>query len=239
VALAFLANRMNVRLVAARRAAPAAIMDAGRLGGAGNKSTAGAVYISMRSVQTPATLTADAARSQHFERHVLPHLDAAWRLARWLARAEHDAEDVLQEAMLRAYRYYDIGGRENVRAWLLTIVRNTFYTQCTQAPAASLMDEFDEAIHGADDDAATPESQLLREADAEQLRRAIERLPVEFREVLVLRELEGCSYREIVDISGLKMGTVMSRLSRARERLAHMLCAGAEPHAGGSHHAMQ
>ena len=104
---------------------------------------------------------------------------------------------------------------------------------------ASLLDEFDEAIHGADDDAATPESQLLREADAEQLRHAIEQLPVEFREVLVLRELEGYSYKEIVEITGLKMGTVMSRLARARERLARALCAGAVPHAGGPHHAMQ
>ncbi len=181
----------------------------------------------------------NAVRSLHFERHVLPHLDAAWRLARWLARAEHDAEDVLQEAMLRAYRYYDTDGRDNVRAWLLTIVRNTFYTLRAQAPAASLLDEFDEAIHAVDDDAATPESQLLREADAERLHRAIEQLPVEFREVLVLRELEGHSYKEIVDITGLKMGTVMSRLARARERLARALCAGAEPHAGGSHHAMQ
>jgi RNA polymerase sigma-70 factor (ECF subfamily) len=193
----------------------------------------------MRPVTSAATPPPDTARSQHFERHVLPHLDAAWRLARWLARAEHDAEDVLQEAMLRAYRYYDVGGRDNVRAWLLTIVRNTFYTLRTQAPVASLLDEFDEAIHGADDDAATPESQLLREADAEQLRRAIEQLPVEFREVLVLRDLEGHSYKEIVDISGLKMGTVMSRLSRARERLARALCADIEPHAGGPHHAMQ
>ena len=170
---------------------------------------------------------------------MLPHLDAAWRLARWLAHAEHDAEDVLQEAMLRAYRYYDVGGRENVRAWLLAIVRNTFFTLRTQVPIASLLDEFDEAIHGNDEDAPTPESLLLREADARQLLGAIEQLPVEFREVLVLREFEECSYKEIVDITGLKMGTVMSRLARARERLARALCAGAATHAGGPNHAMQ
>jgi RNA polymerase sigma-70 factor (ECF subfamily) len=80
---------------------------------------------------------------------------------------------------------------------------------------------------------------FLREADAQELRGAIERLPLEFREVLVLREFEECSYKEIVDITGLKMGTVMSRLARARERLARALCAGAMPHAGGPHHAMQ
>jgi len=123
----------------------------------------------------------DAARSLHFERHVLPHLDAAYGLARWLARAEHDAEDVLQEAMLRAYRYYGSGGRDNARAWLLAIVRNTFYTLRTQVPAVSLVDEFDEAIHGGEDDVPTPESLLLRDADAQQLRGAIEQLPLEFR----------------------------------------------------------
>jgi RNA polymerase sigma factor (sigma-70 family) len=195
----------------------------------------------MRPVSSTAMPHPDTARSLHFERHVLPHLDAAYGLARWLARVEQDAEDVLQEAMLRAYRYYDVGGRDNVRAWLLTIVRNTFYTLRTQVPAASLLDEFDETIHGADDDASTPESQLLREADAQQLRHAIEQLPVEFREVLVLREFEECSYKEIAEITGLKMGTVMSRLARARERLARQLCAGTEEgqREGGQHHAMR
>ncbi len=195
----------------------------------------------MRPALSTAMPPPDVIRSLHFEQHVLPHLPAAWNLARWLARTEHDAEDVLQEAMLRAYRYYAVGGHGNVRAWLLAIVRNTFYSSRGQTPAAALLDEFDEAIHGADDDASTPESLLLRDADAQQLRRAIEQLPVEFREVLVLRELDDCSYKEIADITGLKMGTVMSRLARARERLAHQLCAGAEAerHEGGQPHAMQ
>jgi RNA polymerase sigma factor (sigma-70 family) len=195
----------------------------------------------MHAVPPTAMPRPDAARSVHFERHVLPHLDAAYGLARWLARTEHDAEDVLQEAMLRAYRYYDAGGRDNVRAWLLTIVRNTFYTLRKQGPAASLLDEFDETIHAADDDVPTPESQLLRDADVKQIHDAIEQLPVEFREVLVLREFEECSYKEIVDITGLKMGTVMSRLARARERLARQLCVGAQQgqREGGQQHAMQ
>ena len=193
----------------------------------------------MRPISS-ATPPADPGRSLRFEQQVLPHLEAAYGLARWLARAEDDAEDVLQEALLRAYRYYDAGCHDNVRAWLLTIVRNTFYTLRTQAPAASLLDAFDEAIHGADDDAATPESGLLRDADAQQLRQAIEQLPLEFREVLVLREFEGCSYKQIAAITGLRMGTVMSRLSRARERLARQLCANVAdgPHQGGQHHAV-
>lgn len=240
--------RADVRLVAIR---PVATTEPSQPVRTGNNSPAGAVCIPMRSVQPTAIPTADAVRSQHFERHVLPHLDAAYGLARWLARSEPDAEDVLQEAMLRAYRYYDPAGRDNVRAWLLTIVRNTFYTSCAQAPAMSLQDEFDEAIHGVDGDMPTPESLVLRDADARQLREAIGHLPVEFREVLVLREFEECSYREIVAITGLKMGTVMSRLARARERLARMLCVGADvdpadmgpgdagQRGGGQRHALQ
>ena len=195
----------------------------------------------MRPALSTAMPHPDVIRSLHFEQHVLPHLEAAWSLARWLARTEHDAEDVLQEAMLRAYRYYAVGGHGNVRAWLLAIVRNTFYTSRAQTPVAALLDEFDEAIHGADDDTSTPESLLLRDADAQQLRHAIEQLPVEFREVLVLRELDGYSYKEIAEITGLKMGTVMSRLARARERLARDLCASTEKdqHEGDQQHAVQ
>jgi RNA polymerase sigma-70 factor (ECF subfamily) len=189
----------------------------------------------MHAVPPTTTPHRDASRSLHFEQNVLPHLDAAYGLARWLARVEHDAEDVLQEAMLRAYRYYVVGGHGNVRAWLLAIVRNTFYTLRAQVADAPALDEFDEAIHGNDGDGSTPESLLLRDADARQLRDAIEQLPVEFREVLVLREFEECSYKDIADITGLKMGTVMSRLARARERLARAV-GGVE---GGQQHAMQ
>lgn len=189
----------------------------------------------MRSVPSNAEPVADAARSLRFEQQVLPHLDAAYGLARWLTRVEHDAEDVLQEAMLRAYRYYDARSDGNVRAWLLTIVRNTFYTLHKQT-TASLQDEFDEAVHGAADGAPTPEAQLLRDADARQLRQAIELLPLELREVLVLREFEECSYKEIAEISGLKLGTVMSRLARARERLARHLCVDPQ---GEQHHVVR
>ena len=163
----------------------------------------------------------------------------AYRVARRLLRDDHDAQDAVQDALLRAIRYFSGFRGTSGRAWLLAIVRNTFYTLRTQVPAVSLVDEFDEAIHGSEDDVPTPESLLLRDADAQQLRGAIEQLPLEFREVLVLREFEECSYKEIVEITGLKMGTVMSRLARARERLARDLCADAAPGAGGQHHAMQ
>ena len=189
----------------------------------------------MRNVTPAAESVPDAARSRRFEEQVLPHLGAAYGLARWLARADDDAEDVLQEAMLRAFRYYHDRGDGNTRAWLLTIVRNTFYTLRKQSPT-TLQDEFDEAIHGSADDIATPEMQLLREADIRQLRDAIESLPLEFREVLVLREFEQCSYKDIAEITGLKLGTVMSRLARARDRLAQYLGAGAR---GEEHHVVQ
>jgi RNA polymerase sigma-70 factor (ECF subfamily) len=240
VAFAVPAYRTHTQPVAAR-CRLSGIAQGSDSRGAGNNFATGAVCHSMPFHQTPANPTSDAARSAHFERYVLPHLDAAYGLARWLARNEHDAEDVLQEAMLRAYRYYDLGGRDNLRAWLLTIVRNTFYTLRKLVPAASLLDEFDEAIHGADDDTTTPESRLLRDADVQQVRDAVEQLPVEFREVLVLREFEECSYKDIVAITGLKMGTVMSRLARARERLVRQLHAGADARQseGGQRHAMQ
>lgn len=153
-----------------------------------------------------------------FESEVMRHLDAAYNLARWLARNDQDAEDVVQEAVLRAFRFFGGFRGGDARVWLLAIVRNTFYTQRSHAPAAGTLEEFDEAIHGGED-LDDPQAVLLRAADAQSLRDALERLPPEFREVLVLRELEGCSYKEIAAITHLKIGTVMSRLARARERL--------------------
>jgi RNA polymerase sigma-70 factor (ECF subfamily) len=157
-----------------------------------------------------------------FEREVMRHLDAAHNLARWLARNDQDAEDVVQEAMLRAFRFFGGFRGGDAKVWLLAIVRNTFYTQRSQVPTAGRVDEFDEAIHGGEghDD---PQALLLRAADAQGLHAALERLPPEFREVLVLRELEECSYKEIASITNLKIGTVMSRLARARERLQREL----------------
>jgi RNA polymerase sigma-70 factor (ECF subfamily) len=149
-----------------------------------------------------------------FETAVLPHLDAAYNLARWLTRNPHDAEDLVQECLVRAFTYFDgFHGRDG-RAWLLAIVRNSFYTLLRRGrghPAVM----FEEEIH-TDDGPLDPETILLRRIDAEVLGKAIEELPAAFREALVLREIEGLSYREIADVAGIPIGTVMSRLARAR-----------------------
>ncbi len=152
----------------------------------------------------------------------MAHLDAAYNLARWLARDERDAEDVVQEACLRAYRFYASFHGGNARAWLLAIVRNTYYTWLDKNRAQQTNVEFtDETIAAVDYDMATTGDsveRLLQVEDTRQLvHRALERIPAEFREVLVLRELEDMSYREIAQIADIPLGTVMSRLSRARK----------------------
>lgn len=156
-----------------------------------------------------------------FEQTVLPHLDAAYNLARWLTEDDHDAEDVVQEACLRAFRFIDGFRGGDSRAWLLTIVRHTCYTWLRKnrahEPAA-----FDEELDDFEAEASAEEL-LLQNADQHALRRAIEDLPAEFREVIVLRELEGLSYKEIAVIAGVPLGTVMSRLARARKRLQQSL----------------
>lgn len=161
-----------------------------------------------------------------FEQLVLPHLDAAANLARWLLRNRSDAEDVAQEAMLRAYRFFGQFRGGDARAWLLQIVRNSCYTWLEKNRPAELMTEFDESLHP--HPAASPEAAAAQASDREQLMRALESLPPRAREVLVLRELEGCSYKEIGEITGIPMGTVMSTLSRARERLQKILTGAAK-----------
>jgi RNA polymerase sigma-70 factor (ECF subfamily) len=156
-----------------------------------------------------------------FEVFVVPHMGAAYNLARWLTRNDHDAEDVVQEAYLRAYRFFDAYHGGDFRAWLLTVVRNTCYTWLRQnrKPFAVL----DEDMAELDSARSNPETLLLRNIDANLLRRAIEDLPLEFREAIVLRELEGLSYKEIAAIACVPLGTVMSRLARARDRLQSKL----------------
>ena len=152
---------------------------------------------------------------------MLPHLGAAYNLARWLVRREAEAEDLAQEAMLRAYRFFGGFRGGDARAWLLKIVRNVSYTWLEAAQATDASAEFDEELHGAAD--VTPESLAIAGAERERLARALEELPTRFREVLILRELEGCSYKEIAEITGSPIGTVMSSLSRARRRLGQAL----------------
>ena len=164
-----------------------------------------------------------ADERERFERALLPHLDAAYNLARWLTRNDHDAEDLVQAAYLRALRFFSGNRMANDRAWLLTIVRNTCYTWLEQKRARGTATPFDEEIHGGGSDAMDPERQLLRKDQKQSVRRAMEELPPELREVVVLREMEGLSYKEIAAIAGIPQGTVMSRLARARERLRQRL----------------
>ena len=168
---------------------------------------------------------ADTSKRERFEQTVLPHLDAAYNLARWLTRSDQDAQDVSQEACLRAFRFFDGYQGGNARAWLLTIVRNTCYTWLHQNRPPEPTEEFDEEVHGPDLSGVTdhPEVQVFASADRETLRRALEELPGIFREALVLREIEGMSYKEIADVASVSLGTVMSRLARARTRLRQSL----------------
>ena len=156
-----------------------------------------------------------------FEDVVLPHLDAAYRLARWLVRNDHDAEDVVQEAALRAFRYFRTFEGGNGRAWFLRIVRNTCHGGWK--PIRTLTDPFDEERHSSDQSSNSPETLMLRTDAAARIDRAIGTLPDRFRELLVLREIEGLSYRELADVMDIPIGTVMSGLSRAREALRGVL----------------
>jgi RNA polymerase sigma factor (sigma-70 family) len=160
---------------------------------------------------------------KRFEEAMLPHLAAAYNLARWLTRNGPDAEDLVQDAYLRALKAFDGFRSGNGRAWLLRIVRNTCYTWLQENRAQELATTFDEELYTVEASRANPENLLLRSADSQFLKEALEKLPLEFREVIVLRELEGMSYKEIAQLSGIPVGTVMSRLARARERLQQLL----------------
>ena len=166
-----------------------------------------------------------------FETIVLPHLDAAYTLARYLTRHEHDAQDVVQDAYLRALKYFDgFRGTEGSdgRAWLLTIVRNTAFNWRRRYRQEASAAEFDEQLHSDAVAGVHPEAELLGTTARESLHQALDRLPPEFREVIVLRELQGLSYKEIGEVTGVPTGTVMSRLSRARSRLQRALYAEQE-----------
>lgn len=154
-----------------------------------------------------------------FEQAVLPHLDAAYNLARWLTRNEHDAQDVVQEAYMRAFKFFGGYHGGDSRAWLLAIVRNACYTWLQQNRRREITEELDEETHEVESQEPNPETILLQSVNHQMLKRALEALPLEFREVVILRELEGMSYKEIADLAEVPIGTVMSRLARARKRL--------------------
>ena len=156
---------------------------------------------------------------RNFEQAVLPHLDNAYNLARGLTNNKQDAGDVAQEAYLRAFRFFPGFRGGDARAWLMKIVRNTCYTWLRANRQLRDVTEFDENLFPPDSRAPNPEEVLLQSDSGTLARKALEKLPTNFREVLILRELEGMSYREIADISGMSSGTVMSSLSRARGRL--------------------
>ena len=154
---------------------------------------------------------------------MLPHLAAAYNLARWLSANDQDAEDIVQEATLRAFKFFDSFKGGDGRSWLLAIVRNTFYNQLPQKHKQDLTTVFDEEIHGGNSELLNPEVLLMRSADNQLLKEALNQLPLEYREVIVLRELEDLSYKEIATLVGIPIGTVMSRLARARKHLQQRL----------------
>ena len=170
----------------------------------------------------------DSQDRARFEQLVLPHLDAAFNLARWLMHGRADAEDIAQEAMMRALRFFRGFHGGDARAWLLQIVRNTCYTWLEKNRSVDLTTEFDEELHP--QPSVSPEALAIAGDNRERLTRALEELPARFREVLVLRELEGCSYKEIAAITSAPIGTVMSALARARQRLQRVLTQSAAQH---------
>jgi RNA polymerase sigma factor (sigma-70 family) len=165
----------------------------------------------------------DSIEQTKFKCAILPHMDAAYNLARWLMRNDHDAEDVVQEAYLRAFKYFSSYRGGDTKAWLLQVVRRTCCTFLDKRRDNERLQSFDEHIHIDAADTGNPEKHLLQQADRLMLRQAVEALPLEFREVVVLRELEGLSYRQISGIVDIPIGTVMSRLARARKQLQERL----------------
>jgi RNA polymerase sigma-70 factor (ECF subfamily) len=158
-----------------------------------------------------------------FEKTILPHFDAAYNLARWLTGNEHDARDMVQESCLRAFKFFGGFRGGDARSWLLTIVRNTVYSWLQRRQKSEHVFQPEEEMEKFEDVSVNPEQLLARSANIEAVRAAIAQLSPEFREALVLRELENYSYKEIADIVGVQIGTVMSRLARGRRQLQRIL----------------
>jgi RNA polymerase sigma-70 factor (ECF subfamily) len=164
---------------------------------------------------------------RQFEQTTLPHLDAAYNLARWLTQDEHAAEDVVQEAYYRAARYFASFRGGDGRAWLLGVVRRASFDWLAKR-RAQLTVAYNEDVHDRGDESANPEFLAIRDCDVAGVRQALEELPPQLREVIVLRELEGLSYQEIATVTDIPIGTVMSRLSRGRHQLQDRLASGSE-----------
>ena len=165
----------------------------------------------------------DETTAVDFDRTFLPHMDAAYNLARWLVRDVHDAQDVVQEAYLRAFRFAGGFRGGDPRAWILAIVRNAAFTWLKRNRESESSAEFDENLHGIDNEEPGLEAEAVHKADGAMIRAAFDELTDEFREVIVLRDIEGLSYKEIADAADVPIGTVMSRLARARGKLARAL----------------
>lgn len=165
----------------------------------------------------------DGSEAADFDRIFIPHMDAAYNLARWLVRDEHDAQDVVQEAYLRAFKYAPGFRGGDPRAWILAIVRNVAFTWLKRNRGADPPAEFDEQVHSGTIEETGLESDSVRKADGALIREALGDLADEFREVIVMRDIEGLSYKEIAHAADVPIGTVMSRLARARGKLAHSL----------------
>jgi RNA polymerase sigma-70 factor (ECF subfamily) len=189
----------------------------GNTGEMGIKSWHKEFLLVSNPVQGKGSDVLDSQEQVRFEMLVLPHLDAAFNLARWLLRSRADAEDAAQEALLRAYRFFHGFHGGDARAWLLQIVRNSCYTWLDKNRRVKDMTEFNEEVHGLP--SPSPETLAIAGNDRERLSKALNSLPPRYREVIVLRELEGCSYKEIASITSIPIGTVMSTLSRARRQL--------------------
>lgn len=165
------------------------------------------------------------SNQERFEEIVLPHLDAAFNLARWLTGNDQDAEDMVQEAYLRAYKFFDSFRGVDSRAWMLTIVRNTCYSWLQQHRPHMLVTSSDKELAIMESNELDPEAQLIHNANNDLIEQALDELALEFREVIILRELEGMSYKEIANIINIPLGTVMSRLARGRKQLQqYLLC---------------
>jgi len=184
----------------------------------GNKISTEAVWIA-NGRESRSTALDEQDKLARFEQSIMPHMNAAYNLARWLAGNDADAQDVVQEAYLRAFKFLSGFRGGDSRSWLLRIVRNSFYDWLKRNRREENGTPFNEELHSTGDETGTPDTLLLEKADYELMRKAIEDLPCEFREILVVRELEGFSYKEIAEVADVPLGTVMSRLARAREHL--------------------